>query len=133
MKSAAVLVTSLLLGMSTPAKPFYKSKRFWVGEAVIVTMWTLDATSTAAGRKACPTCREHGVLGGGALATAVGMSAETGFHILGHTVLRNDPNRVWRLVGDLAIPAENLAIGLPGIVRNYGLRSQCRQTGLVCE
>ena len=98
----------------------------WLGgEATIITTWTLDATSTIYGAQRCPGCTDRignphntGKVVGLDL---LGIGAETVFHVAGYYVLRHD-NRFWRFLSKTAIPAENAAIVLPGVVNNYRRR-----------
>lgn len=115
-----------LFAVPVPAKPFYKSKRFWIGEIAMGTAYALDAHSTAVTQRRCPTCVEQHRIGGGVW---LGFGLETWYAIAAHSLLRNDPNRVWRFAGDVAVPAATVVIESHAIIHNYHL---CDHTTLRC-
>ncbi len=124
--TAAILL--LLLQNVAEATPWYKSWKWWVGEAVIAGSLAADAHSTVYGISHCPSCKESNSFIGPhpstldiASLSAIGFGMETGFHILGRHVLKDDPSPAWQVISYTAIPALNVAIFTPGIIRNYGL------------
>lgn len=128
-RTAVVLAAALAVVPTCNAKPFYKSRRWWVGEAVIVGAYVADARSTIVGRRNCPGCAEgslalsahpsnNGIIG----VALLGIGLESTFHALAHWSLQRDAP-AWQFAGDTAIPAENAAIILPGVVHNYRLQS----------
>jgi hypothetical protein len=104
--------------------PFYRSKLWWTGEAVIIGANWADAQTTVTGLNRCAGCVETNPLlgkrpsSGRVVALAiVGTGAETTFHALGHWVLESD-NKFWRTLSDTAIPALNAAVHVPWTIHN---------------
>ena len=131
------LVAAMVLLFCVPAaqaKPFYRSKAWWVGAGVIATIAALDAVSTnqaqsrgayETGWDAVPLIGHHPshvnmdlfALG----EAGVGLSFHVAAYHFTHTRGSSLP---WRTAGDWTVPAIWAGIGAPVIVRNFDFQAQ---------
>lgn len=122
-----VIALILLTAVSCAAKPFWKSKAWWVGEAGIVFANGLDTHST---------CQNIGASGvessllfsgnrscGAAIGIGLGsIGFETSMHILEWHVGQNDPKKVFRKLAPWTVPAAVMPIHLQAAAHNYLLQ-----------
>jgi hypothetical protein len=113
---------------ANPPKPFYKSKQFWVGVAVIGASVAADSASTSHGQhypgivETNPLLGPHpsdakiAGLGAGGFATYFGL------HLASYQLSRKDPSKEWRFIGRWGVPASAASVHVPLAVHNYELR-----------
>lgn len=124
MKRIFVLAICLSLPITASAQPWYKSKKFWAGEAVIGLSIFLDYHSTAM-RHGYPesspllgTNPSNGRIAGIGIGDFI---FESGIHVASYHLMHNDPNKYWRFAGYTAQPAISFGVHVPAAVHNYGL------------
>lgn len=127
----AVIVLVIVTASAASAEPrkWYKSGKWWAGEAVIVGALVADGQSTCRmfkygyyeanwilhGSRSC----------GQAVGLLVGVGAlDTTFHWAGYRLMRNDPSPLWRASQYFVVPAI-VAVGHGGAaIHNYRLPGQ---------
>jgi hypothetical protein len=136
----ALLALSAIPCQSAP-KHFYQDKKWWLGEAVIVTSVILDAHST------CRSFAHGGVETGPALSGNTSCGVEKGvavgafgfytaLHIGLWDIGHDDPSRFWRTVSYWAMPSVAAGIHVPAAIHNYRLKTPaaiCTDPDRDCE
>lgn len=114
MKLIALFLICALGTSAQPPRHWYKDKKWWAGEAVILGMAATQGIATSR------------VKSGGTFAfgnhtsnakialfeAGVNVPVFTGLHIFEWHLGHNDPNKYWRFTSYAAVPAADAAIGL---------------------
>lgn len=137
-KTLAVALLVAMLPMCASAKPFYKSKRWWAGVAVIGAAVALDAHSSCqafsrGGLETNPLIygtRSCGEVSG-LMVGAFGFY--TTMHALEWHVTQRDPNKAIGFTGLVALPAVALGVHLPAAIHNYGIEAPRAIAPIRCE
>lgn len=125
-RAPSAVLAVLLFASPCLAAPhhWYKSGKFWIGEAVIVGSLVADGRSSCVGFsrglvEGNPLARGSRSCGEAVSVLALGGAVYTGLHVWAARLNYNEPSRAWRILGAVEVPVTVCAFHCTAAARNY--------------
>lgn len=141
------IASFLVLTLSMPSfaqKKWYapfKTKSFWIGEAIICAGVAFDDLQTAHAFKRFPGLVDRNIFIGNpphsraqlAKAGIITAGIWTALHTTTTIIIQNDPSPAWRALGSWGVPIVVASGSTWAIIHNRNLEARCELAGLICK